>query len=425
MAYLLFFLFGAGCCWFLPRSVFIRAAGLSNRTIVFLFLLKVAAGLVIGWLSLHFYSGGNDYWDNNRAGWEEYRLIWSNPIEYFTNLFRSDYQNGYGGLFDSFSSFWNDLRNNLVLKLLSLFNLFSRGNYYINSLFFNYLVFFGHIALYRVFIKIYPGKKVSVIIGSFVLPSLLYFSSGIHRDGLVFLLLCSLFFCLYGILKEKKTGGKRIVLALVSFLLLFLLRSYVALLLIPALSAWWLTEQRKWPAISVFPVVYLFAALILFNLNSIYLSFDPLRAIVKKQSDYLALPVARTSIPLDSLQPTFNSFLHNAPQAIGHVLFRPYPLETPSLILLPMNIELLVYQFLLLLFVVATLRKWPPKPEPFVIFCLFFCITNFLFIGYIVPNFGTLVRYRSIYLPFIITPLLCNLNLKVRAVNLKLVNSII
>ena len=215
----------------MPRSVFIRAAGLSNRTIVFLFLLKVAAGLVIGWLSLHFYSGGNDYWDNNRAGWEEYRLIWSNPIEYFSNLFRSDYQNGYGGLFDSFSSFWNDLRNNLVLKLLSLFNLFSRGNYYINSLFFNYLVFFGHIALYRVFIKIYPGKKVSVIIGSFVLPSLLYFSSGIHRDGLVFLLLCSLFFCLYGILKEKKTGGKRIVLALVSFLLLFLLRSYVALLL--------------------------------------------------------------------------------------------------------------------------------------------------------------------------------------------------
>ncbi|HMC99171.1 MAG TPA: hypothetical protein VKH37_03430, partial [Ferruginibacter sp.] len=45
--------------------------------------------------------------------------------------------------------------------------------------------------------------------------------------------------------------------------------------------------------------------------------------------------------------------------------------------------------------------------EPFLYFALFFTFTMFLFIGYIVPNLGSLVRYRSFYLPLLITPLLC------------------
>ncbi|MGF2413927.1 MAG: hypothetical protein ACQUYJ_16465, partial [Ferruginibacter sp.] len=87
------------------------------------------AGLVIGWVSYNVYGKGNDYWNVNRDGWIEYQLLLTNPKEYFTNIFHSQYSQGYSGVFDSFQSFWNDLRNNIITKILSVFNIFSRGNY--------------------------------------------------------------------------------------------------------------------------------------------------------------------------------------------------------------------------------------------------------------------------------------------------------
>ncbi|WP_462253906.1 hypothetical protein, partial [Ferruginibacter sp.] len=134
-------------------------------------MAKIIAGLAIGWISYNLYNTGNDYWDVNREGWKEYQLLLSDPKEYFTNIFKSQYSQGYGGMFDSFQSFWNDLRNNIIIKFLSVCNIFSRGNYYINSLFFNFFCFLGHVAFYRIFIQIYKKQQWAVIICCFLLPS--------------------------------------------------------------------------------------------------------------------------------------------------------------------------------------------------------------------------------------------------------------
>lgn len=160
-------------------------------------MLKIAAGILLGWTALHFYGNGNDYWDLNRESWNEYQLMFNDPGRYLTNLFTSDYEGGYGGVFSSHDSYWNDLRGNIIIKLLSVFNIFSRGDYYINSLFFNSLIFFGHVMLYRLFIQLYPGKDILVITGCFLLPSLLYFSSGIHKDGMVFLMMSIFIYAIF------------------------------------------------------------------------------------------------------------------------------------------------------------------------------------------------------------------------------------
>ena len=192
MNYLLFAVYLVALSWLLLRIPAIKKSGIDRKVILGLFLFKIVAGIAIGWLSLHFYGSGNDYWDINREAWNEYRLLLTDPAKYFSNIFTSDYPGGYGGMFSSFNSFWNDLRGNILIKLVSVFNIFSRGDYYINSLFFNFLVFFGHVALYKLFMKIYPGRQWLVITGCFLLPSAMYFSSGIHKDGLVFLLLAVL-----------------------------------------------------------------------------------------------------------------------------------------------------------------------------------------------------------------------------------------
>jgi hypothetical protein len=388
---------------------FIKNAGISSGSLLSLFLLKILAGIAIGWIAIHIYGPGNDYWDTNDFAREEYRLLFSSPGKYFTNLFIPDdgYTGGYSGLFSSYNSFWNDLENNIVIKLVSLFNIFSRGDYYINSLFFNFIIFFGHVILYRLFGKVFPGRQVLVIIGCFLLPSTLYFSSGIHKDGLVFLMLAVLIYSVYESILKNQFNRKRALLIIISLALLFLLRNFIFLALLPALFAWVLVAKTKWPAIPVFAVVYLGCGLLVFNIDFIADSIKPLEIITAKQAEYLKLDKAATQIELAPLQPTFKSFAVNAPQALNHSFLRPYIWELPVKSILPLNIELLFYELLALLLVFFKRKNYGPSEEPFLVFAGFFILSVFLIIGYITPNLGSLVRYRGLYLPLIIIPALC------------------
>ena len=407
MNYLLFACYLVIACWLMLRTPFIKNAGIGSGTLLTLFLLKILAGIAIGWVSIHIYGPGNDYWDTNDFAKEEYQILQTNPLKYLINIFTSDYQGGYGGIFSSGDSYWNDLKGNIVIKLVSIFNIFSQGNYYINSLFFNFIIFFGHVILYRLFINIFPGKNLLVIIGCFLLPSTLYFSSGIHKDGLVFLMLAVLIFSIYQSILKNNFNVKRVLLIIVSLALLFLLRNFIFLALLPALFAWLLVAKRKWPAVPVFTAVYLLCGLLVFNIDAIVQKIKPLEIITARQTEYLNLQQAATQIELTPLQPTFKSFALNAPQALNHSFLRPYIWELPVKTILPLSIELLGYQTLFLLLIFFTRKDFNPANKPLLLFILFFIITTFLIIGYIAPNLGSLVRYRSLYLPLIITPVLC------------------
>ncbi len=372
-----------------------------------LFLIKIIAGIVIGWISIHIYGPGNDYWDFNDYAREEYQLLLTSPGKYFTNLFTSDYGDGYSGVFNSYNSYWNDLRGNIIIKLVSVFNIFSRGDYYINSLFFNFIIFFGHVILYRLFSKIYPGKNILVIIGCFLLPSTLYFSSGIHKDGIVFLLLAIVIYCVYQSLAKISFNVKRVLLIAFSLILLFLIRNVIFLVLLPALFAWILAAKTRRPSIAIFGVVYLLSAVLFFSIQAMTSKLEPMQLVIKKQTEYLELTGAATQIKLTPLQPGFKSFAMNAPEAMNHSLLRPYLWEMPVASILPLSIELFLYQLLCLLLIFFRKKKGTFRDKDLLLFVIFFTVCVFLLIGYIVPNLGSLVRYRSLYLPLLITPVLC------------------
>lgn len=51
-------------------------------------------------------------------------------------------------------------------------------------------------------------------------------------------------------------------------------------------------------------------------------------------------------------------------------------------------------------------RTHPINRQPFAAFCLFFSLSGLLIIGAMVPFAGAIVRYRSFFLPFLLTPAL-------------------
>ena len=407
MSYLLFFIYLIILCWMLTNIGFIKKSGLSNIVIILLFLSKVAAGLISGRISEHV--PHMDTWLYHRDALIEYRLLFNNPVAYFTNIFQSGYEHKYLGIFQFHDSFWNDLKTNLMVKFISLLDCASGGNYYTNVILYNFLVFFGLIALFRVFKQMFPNDNMLVIIGVFLLPSTLLFSSIIHKEGLIMAAIGLLFFSSFNVFSTRKITVKRLTAIVISLLVIFLFRSYLLLLLIPGLTAWYVSALYKHNIVLITSIIYGAFLLLFFNFQHIISSVNLPLLVVQKQTDFFGLETARSYVFTTPLSPNAGSFLNNLPQALAHSLGRPYLTDyTLSVPLIFFAIELFFYQLMFVLFVFF--KKQVPTMNPFLWCSVFFALSVLLIIGYTVPVIWAIIRYRSIYLPFLLIPILCKIN---------------
>lgn len=404
MYYILFTFYLILFCWLITRIRFFKESQLGNRILIALFLIRVLFGLINGYISLYYYPV-SDPASFQLQGIEEYHLLFQNPYEYFTDIFHSNH-NSYGNFLESSNSFWNDTRSNLIVKMLSVFNIFSRLNFFINSLFYNFLVFFGTVGLYRVFIKIFPAYKHVLITCIFLFPSVIFFSSNIHRDGLIYLSLSMVIYHLFFMMKNNRYSLKRILITLFFLILILLLRNFLFIILVPAMLAWIISEQRPKYAFIVFSGIYLVLGILFFCSGYLPPAYNLPAHVSSRQIDFIAIAKRSASaININPLYPNFRSFLNNIPQALNHSFMRPYLSEHNNFLYIPSSVEILVYEILFLLFIFF--RKKNIKIHPLVYFSAFLTLTIFLVIGFTIPIIGAIVRYRSIYFPFILIPIIC------------------
>jgi hypothetical protein len=391
-------------------------SGIRPTILIGLFLLKVLVGMANGWIMLH-YANGGDTWGYNAEALKEYHLLLIDPKEYLLNIFHSGYQTGYTGLFTSANSYWNDLKDNLVIKLLSLFDIFSGGFYYTNVIFFNFIVLFGNVALYRVFmtVSVYKGKENILLISCFLLPSFLLFTSSIHKEGLILLALGITIYMVYNSLNKKRISITGIISILFCLLYIFLQRNFVLIALLPALLAWLLAISKQYHPLKIFVIVYGIGVILFFVAGMISPKLNLPYYVAQKQSAFLALKNAHSAIPVDTLHPTFVSFVHNSLQAFNHAAMRPYIADGGAApFLYPFAIEITFYQLLFIIFVFYQKRNnaFSINDRSFILFGVFFSLSLIMIIGYTIPIIGAIIRYRSIYFPFILSPILCSINWK-------------
>jgi hypothetical protein len=306
------------------------------------------------------------------------------------------------------NSFWNDTRSNIIEKMLSIFDIFSGKNFYINTIFYNFLIFFGAVGLYRVFIKIFPSYSLVLILCIFLLPSVIYFSSSIHRDGLIFLSLSMLIYHLFFMLTGK-ISWKRILTALFFLILILLLRNFVFIILIPALIAWIIATKKPKYAFIIFLGTYLLIGVLFFCSGYLSPKFDLPAHVSNRQLAFIKIAKGGASaININPLYSNFRSFLNNTPQALNHSLMRPYLTEHLNFLYIPAGLEIFFYELLFLIFIFF--RKKNIEVDPLIYFSIFFSINMFLAIGYTIPIIGAIVRYRSIYFPFLLIPIICYTN---------------
>ncbi len=404
LEYFLFVSYLVLFAWIITKIKFFTRSGLSKTQLIIVFLLKIITGIFYGWIGIY-YGGLAQMWDTwgfHANGLLEKDLLFHHPHEYFTNLFHTPYPGGFLKFFEAQGSYWNDLKGLVLIKILSLFDVLSLGNYYVNVILYSFITLFGPVAFYRMMAEIFPKKKFQVFAATFLVPSFLYWTSGIHKEGLLFTGICLIFYSCYAGFRDKRFGYKRWLNILLGTLLIVSMRNYLLIVMIPAIIAWWLAMKYAGSKWFVFPAVYILFILFFFTAKYINPHLDFPHAVMEKQQEFLHLPYGGSTIVLKQLGPDVLSFAKNAPQAMLFSSTRPFPSDVHHLLSLAASAEIIILLLLVLLSVIFRDKK--RQKNPAIIACYLFGISVLIVIGFTVNNLGAIVRYRSIIIPLIMVP---------------------
>ncbi len=395
--------------WLITKISFFTNSGISKWLLVVLFMIKIAAGFAYA----QFYSTPQniitaDTWKFYNASLTETAWLLRDPAGFIKDLFHSPYQQS-SNLFSGTSSYWNDLKDNVFIKLMAVINVFTNKNYYANIILFNFLYFFGPVALYKLLQPFWNYKNEWLILPAFLLPSFLFWCSGIHKDGLIFSAIMICVYCFQKQIRQHRFLAKYILLILLCFIFLFALRNVIVLLLLPALASLFVSEKRMRYQWQIFAGIYATGLLIFFISPYFSSALNFPQYIIGKQAEFSALS-GSSRVLLPELKPSFSSFLSFFPYASDLVFLRPHIGDITGASQLFSFIE---NTFVVILFLIwIFFHKSIKNSHPIFLFLLFFSLSVLLLCGYIVMFLGAIVRYKSIVTPLLISFLFLTIDFK-------------
>lgn len=403
VSYLLFIVYVVLFCWLITKLAFFRNATLPVSWLLVLYILKIAAGIAYAlYYAQPAYLATSDTWNYYKASLVETDWLLHNPAGFIKDLFVHQYADS-GNLFNNNTSYWNDLKSNSIIKLIAVINVFTAKNYYANIVWFNFLYLFGPVALYRIAAR---SVKVGVhwlVFPVFLLPSFLFWCSGVHKDGLVFSAMLLAVWTVQVQLQRQRWLLSYCVLLVACFAVLFALRNFVLLLLMPALVALVGSSQKPNRAALIFGGVYGVCLLLFFGAKYIHPLLNFPAYLVGKQAEFNLLS-GKSKVEVPPLQPTISSFLSYFPHAVDMAFWQPHPSQAGRSI--PYWLAIAENMLMLLLIGVASYFSFHLKKiQPFLYFLLFFGLSLYLLSGYTVTFAGAIVRYKSIAGPLLATAL--------------------
>ncbi len=406
IGYLFFFLF---LIWKL--RVF-EIPGFQRWLSPLLFLFKVALGF--GVWGLYFYYYGNDRISSDTFRFFDdalilYRSVFDSPSVYFqiitgviwdaesTQVVIDQMNNWYKthnyGVF-------ND--NQTIIRWNALVLLFSFGNYFVHILFMNFFSLLGSVYLFKFFQSNSSLKGWLILASVFFFPQLVFWSSGVLKEGLVVL---GLGLLIYGI--DRAVVRILNTPLIIGLLILMITKNYIlAAMLMPGAFFWFwkrYPHSTKWKIASL-----LYGSAVVGGLVTQWLlDVSVMSSFIIKQMDFIRLGLmtgAGSFFEIPILKPNMWSFISSAPIALGNAFFRPLWEDCNSMPMYLAWIENIAVAGIVLAGLV-TMRKSNSNWNLFWL-GLTFAITLFLVIGWVTPVAGALVRYKAPAIPFLIVAVL-------------------
>lgn len=304
--------------------------------------------------------------------------------------------------------FLGEYRTVFFSKITSVLALLTGNNYWVASLYYSLLSFFGAWYLSNTIVRLFPAVKAAAVLAFLFFPSAVFWSSGIIKESIS---MAGLYFLSAVFLKlwmKERIPVVSALLAVVSMIVIFELKYYylaafipitLAALIVKFLSGKW-QLTRRWIVISLWVMVLGcgFAAVTLLHPN-----FAPakiLNVIAFNNKVFMDVCSPEDVVHYYNLEPTWGSMIINAPWALISGLFRPFLWEANTVFKFITALENLLLLALTIISVRQLKNLWRSPEYLLIISVVAYCFVLCVFLALSTPNFGTLARYGAGYLPF-------------------------
>jgi hypothetical protein len=350
--------------------------------------LRLAGGLIIGILYYYYYQHGD-------------------TISYFNIATRFNEANG-NGLIQYLEAITAPIptlnkqpRTEFFIKIIGPLLMLSGGSYWMLSM---YLSLFNFALLWLLVSRLtmqFPIYRKLFYFCFLLFPSPVFFSSGVTKDAIVNGLVAYLISALL-IFYHKKIKLIEIIPIFIGLFVLINLKHYAAGVLLVSGTLMIIARILHKYHISYTYLLYLL--ILIAGSGYVHLLHPWFRLerlpLTIYENHQLILEMSTDSSQLKmNLSPTYASMIKNSPLALFSGLFRPLLWEAKGWLSLLVRFE----NFLALTFFAYScyhFKKW--RLDIRLITLIIFICTLAVFLSLSTPNFGSLARYKSLFLPYFI-----------------------
>ncbi len=292
--------------WIIFRGRFFKSEGISRQGLALLFIIKIVVGVLLTLIYTYYYTIREEadifkFFDDSKY---IFNALFINPLHYLQLVLGinadADYLQTYvsGTKYwavqtDAYQEFTGALNANffnahrLITRFNAVVHIFSFGYYTVHVVFMCFLSLIGLMAIFKSFYPFLKEKRKGLVVAVFLLPAVLFWSSGVLKEGFIFLVLGLFIFAFFNLV--QKPCVSQTILLVVSGLLLAMLKYYLlAALIIPMLVFAFIVRKRfkytGW--------VYLIIHLLFLTLTLALSSFQniipsPLQLLSGKQNEQI------------------------------------------------------------------------------------------------------------------------------------------
>lgn len=387
-------------------------------------IAKVVGGVAFSLIYFYYYAGG-DTIAYFYSAVSMSRLAESNPASYFTVLFGANDATNLSLFNDTigypFSYVYFDTRSFFLIRLISPVVMLTFHSYLITTLVLASISYIGVWRCFRTFVGYFPSLTSKLAIAFLFMPSVVFWGSAIMKDTMTLSAACWWLHCWDEFVFKRRRLGFNIAGLAVSMFLLIMMKPYIFMALVPVSLLWMLYFQVARIRSIMVKFVLLPLVLAIMLGSSLYVltklgdsldkfSLDKVvETIQTTQSDMVRVDAYGSNrFDVGPIDGTVTGLLSKFPIATNAALFRPYPWESHSVVMLLSALE----NFWLLGFTVAMLFRTRVRfflrcltGNPVVLMCFSFVILFGFFIGISTPNFGALVRFKIPLVPLFVAGL--------------------
>lgn len=401
-----------------------------RKFLITAFWLRMLGAVAYGMLVQYYYGYGDSrtFYFGNLV----FREAISEDFANFNALFMP-----FDGVADWFNSVSNDNffvtpfsahSSNMVMRITTFISYLCFNKYLIISLFFGFFSFVGQWKLFMVLNDINKDRNRKLLAYAVLYtPSIWFWGSGLLKDSICIGGLGLIIHILYKFFVKKKFRIFDIILLAVLYFVISIIKSYIINIVALGIILIFLSTFVKAIKNKALRVIMIFLSIVMgsvlfyisdFSGQIVELTEESISQIESFQGLYTETQnkeeSSRAGFGLGELTPTVTGLILKSPAVIFTVLFRPFLWESRSVFILLTSLEstLLLFSTFYLMFKIGFIKfNKMVFGTPALLFCFVTSLLFSLIIGFTTFNFGTMIRYKIIFLPFyyfLLVYLYCN-----------------